>query len=121
MQIDEISIVDYNKKYSNEISSLIIRNLMEVNSKDYPISEIEALAERFRASNIDNLFRDRKVFVAIWNDKAIGTLSVVNKWGGEASDYAFLTIFVNPDYHKSGIGKSLMLEGEGYVVNGIIK
>ncbi|PKM95579.1 MAG: GNAT family N-acetyltransferase [Firmicutes bacterium HGW-Firmicutes-1] len=110
-----ICIVEYDIKYAKEISSLIIRNLKEVNSKDYPISEIEALAERFSEVNIDNLLRDRKVFVAVWNEKAIGTLSVVNKRGGEVFDYIFLTIFVNPDFHRRGIGKKLMYEGETYV------
>ena len=64
----------------------------------------------------------RKIYVAIENDTPVGTLGMkLDEHGGE-NDYIFLTVFVLPEKHNHGIGKTLLKKGEEYVksLNGLI-
>jgi GNAT superfamily N-acetyltransferase len=113
-------IVEYSSDYCNEISNIVIRNLLEVNSKDYGIDKMRKHAVRFTPEKIDEYSKEDKIFVAFDNKKVVGTLRVANdKYGGK-NDYVLLTIFVLPEYHRKGIGRLLVEAAEHYVkkING---
>lgn len=113
--IMDIRIVDYNPIYANMLSQIIIRNLMEINSKDYSLEEMEQHSLHFSPEKISEYALERKIYVAIEDDYPIGTLGIKKDERGAENDYVFLTVFVLPEKHKSGIGRLLIKQGEEYV------
>lgn len=88
------------KEDATEVSHIIRRCLREVNSKDYPKKAIISLCDFFTPDLIIKNMGDRTIYVAVEDDKVIGTASL-------KGDTVF-TVFVNPDYHGRGIGSKLM-------------
>jgi GNAT superfamily N-acetyltransferase len=86
------------------LRNILHRNFDEVNSKDYPIEAIHSLKDSFSLESIILNSRQREIFVALKEEQIIGTGSL-GKFG---DDYYALTVFVNPDFHKQGIGRKLM-------------
>jgi N-acetylglutamate synthase-like GNAT family acetyltransferase len=87
-----------------DIGKIIYRNFDEVNSKDYPQEIIETLKASFTLENIISNANNREMFVAQDENQILGTASL----GRFGDDFYALTVFINPDYHKQGIGKKLM-------------
>lgn len=115
MKNESIKIVKFNQEHAETLSNIIIRNLTEINTKDYPIQEMEEHALNFSPTKIKEYSKTRFIFVAVKNKKPVGTLSVTKDMYGEETDYVFLTIFVLPEFHGMGIGKMLVEAGEKYV------
>lgn len=115
MELTSVKIVEYVDEHAEKISEIIIRNLLEVNIKDYSEEEMKDLALVFTTDKIMNYAKHRKIYVSVIDNNPIGTLSVVKSWAGEEGDYHFLTIFVLPEYHHKGVGRKLIEEGERYV------
>ena len=107
-------IVDYDSKYCYDISNIITRNLLEINSKDYGLEKMRKDALRFTPEMIEHYSKESKIYVALDKDKPVGTLRVAKFWGGGEYDYVFLSIFVLPEYHGKGIGRLLMENAEKY-------
>jgi GNAT superfamily N-acetyltransferase len=57
----------------------------------------------------------RKIFVAIEDDNPVGTMGIKKDERGGKNDYVFVTVFVLPEKHGSGIGRLLIEKGEEYV------
>ena len=114
-------IVEYNNIYCNEVISLIVRNLLDVNVKDYGIDKMREHASKFTPEKLAEYARESKMFVALENGKVVGTLRVAKDQNGQEKDYVLLTIFVLPDCFNRGIGTALVNAGEIYVksVNGL--
>jgi GNAT superfamily N-acetyltransferase len=92
----------------NEVSTLIQRNLLEINSKDYPPEVIAYLVDCFSPEKILENTKTQKIYVAIDKDKLIGTGGLANFGSPERPSYYGVAIFVAPEYHRQGIGKQLM-------------
>jgi GNAT superfamily N-acetyltransferase len=88
------------KEDAGEVSNIIRRCLREVNSKDYTKKVVSSLCDFFTPALIIKNMGDRTIYVAVENDKIIGTASL-------KGDKVF-TVFVNPDYHGRGVGSKLM-------------
>jgi N-acetylglutamate synthase-like GNAT family acetyltransferase len=92
------------RKFKNEdarkVSNLIRKCLVEVNSKDYPKNIMDGMVKHFTPSQIIKNSEERNVFVAVEDDKVLGTASI--------KDDVILTVFVNPNIHGKGIGSKLM-------------
>ena len=54
------------------LSRLIRRNLMEVNSRDYPAEEMERIAAGYSAKDLLRIASDAHLYVACANGEAIG-------------------------------------------------
>lgn len=117
MELESVKVIEYADEYTEKLSEIITRNLLEVNIKDYSEEEMKNLALEFTTDKILNYAKHRKIYMAMIDNQPIGTLSVVKSWDGEAGDYHFLTIFVLPEYHNKGVGRLLIEEGERYVRN----
>ena len=115
MNNSSIKIVKFKEEYAEILSEIIIRNLMEINSKDYSIEEMKEHSLKFSADNIRDYSKTRVIFVALKNDQPVGTLSIKKDQYGKEDDYVFLTIFVLPELHGKGVGKMLMEKGEEYI------
>ncbi len=108
-------IVEYVSDYADGVSTLVIRNLLEINSKDYGIQKMRKHSLMFAPEKIEEYSKSDKIFVALNNNEVVGTLRVANDWYGGKDEYVLLTIFVLPEYHGKGIGQQLIEAGENYV------
>ena len=86
------------------IKDILHRNFDEVNSKDYPHETIQSLKQNFSSEKILQFSKEREMWIAENEKQIIGTASL----GKFNDDHYALTVFVNPDYHKHGIGRKLM-------------
>lgn len=113
-------IVDYKREYAPALSNIITRNLLEINSNDYPLEEMRKLALDFTAEKIDQFSKIRKIFVAIKGDTPIGVSCAAKDIYGDDYDYVILTVFILPELQGKGIGAKLIKKCEEYIrsVNG---
>ncbi len=108
-------IVDYNNKYAEQISKIINKNLLEINSKDYGIDFVKKHAEEFTVSKVKENFSKRtKTFVALENNIVVGTAGLDKSWYDDNGEYWILSVFVDKNHHKKGIGKMLIYKIEDY-------
>lgn len=110
-----MKIVPYRVSYAPKLSQIIIRNLLEINIRDYSRKEMEHTAESFGIPQVMEMAAWRKIFVALEEREPVGILTVVPSWGYREGYYHFLTIFVQPEFHGRGIGRRLIEAGEEYV------
>lgn len=96
------------RKYKNsdlkQVVSLISRDLIEANSKDYP-TKIDSLVRFYNEDYIRDIMDVTSAYVAEENDDIVGVISI-GSWGMEASEVKAL--FVCPKCHGKGIGTALM-------------
>ena len=109
-----LKIVEYKEKYLEQISNLIIQDLLTVNSNDYGIERVKKMAEDFTVEKLQNsLSKRKKVFVALIDDNIVGTAGIDKSWYSD-DEYWILTVFVKPENHGQGIGKKLIEKIEEY-------
>lgn len=112
-----IEIKEYDNNYAEELSKIIIHNLLEINSKDYSLEFVKKSAKEFTPEEIKRNFSKRtKVFVAIEGNKVVGTASIDKSWYNNDGEYWILTVFVDVDHHKQGIGRMLISEIEKFAL-----
>lgn len=92
---------------AEQVSKLICRNFIEINTKDYPLYEMEALAQIYNTDKILNITSYAHTYVVCDDEKIVGTGSISSFWGSE-TESILLTIFVLPEYHGQGIGKRII-------------
>ena len=110
-----IEIKEYDNKYAEEMSKIIIQNLLEVNSKDYGLEFVKKSVKEFTPEEIMRNFPKRtKVFVALEDNRVIGTAGLNKSWYNGDGEYWILTVFVDIKHHKKGIGRMLIEEIEKY-------
>ena len=108
-----VEIIEYEDKYAEEISKIIIQNLLEVNSKDYGIEFVQNFSKEYTPEEIRKVLPKRtKAFVALENHKVVGTASIDKSWYNDNGEYWILAVFVDTAHHKQGIGKMLINEIE---------
>ena len=112
---DDVIIREYRKEDLDEISNIIVRNMLEVNSKDYGLKEMEEYIKPFTKERIADTFSNRtKIWVAIKNNKIVGTAGLEADWSKIKDTYWVLSVFTMPEYHNQGIGRKLMNKLEDY-------
>ena len=102
----------------DKLLHIIHRCVKEVNSKDYECWETEKFLKGFNKERISESVSNRHFYLAKYNGKIIG-MGAVNRDLSQESQSYFTTIFINPDYHKMGIGKKLIrfLEQDEWCLN----
>lgn len=109
MELDVNKIV-FEKATLSDVDKLLYiihRCVREVNSKDYEPYEIEEFLKGFNKERISNSILNRHCYIVRYNEEIIG-MGTVNRDLSQESQSYFTTIFINPDYHKMGIGKKLI-------------
>lgn len=114
---EKMTLVDYVKSCirvrrfkeedADEVSKLIVRNFLEVNSKDYGIAAMEKLAKVYDSGKVLNIANYAHTYVFEWNGKIVGTGSISSFWGSK-TESILLTIFVLPEFHGKGIGRKII-------------
>lgn len=113
--LNNFMVVDYNNKYAEQISNIITTNLLEINFQDYGIDFVKKHAEEFTASKVKESFSKRtKTFVVLENDIVVGTAGLDKSWYNDDGEYWILSVFVDIQHHKKGIGKMLIHQIEDY-------
>ncbi len=87
------------------VSSVILKALRHTNAKNYSAEIIARVEASFSPSALLSLFQHREVFVAVLDERIVGTASLDGR--------AVRTVFVSPDIQKHGIGRLLMEAVEG--------
>ena len=116
-----IEIKEYNETYVEQISTIIIRNLLEINVKDYGVEKVQEMAKDFTVEKLKDTLKNRKkVFVAIKDNEVVGTAGIDVSWYNP-DEYYILTVFVKPENHGEGIGRLLIKAIEDYAIHSNFK
>ena len=116
-----IEIKEYDETYVEQISTIIIRNLLEINVKDYGVEKVQEMAKDFTVEKLKDALKNRKkVFVAIKNNEVVGTAGIDVSWYNP-DEYYILTVFVKPENHGEGIGRLLIKAIEDYAIHSNFK
>jgi GNAT superfamily N-acetyltransferase len=91
------------------VSGIIVRCLREVNSRDYSADIIARMCAHFTDGRIEQLARDRQMFVAVAEHAVVGTVS---RDGNKV-----FTMFVEPTMIGRGVGRRLMHHIEALTAN----
>lgn len=97
----------FKKEDAKKVSSLICRNLMEENIKDYSLTEIERLVSVFTREYVKERAKKGHMYVAFEEEKIVGTATISDYYGSK-SESIILSIFVLPELHGKGIGRKLI-------------
>lgn len=102
-----ISVRRFTEEDAEEVSKLVVRNFLEVNSKDYGIAAMEKLAKVYDSGKVLNIANYAHMYVFEWNGKIVGTGSISSFWRSK-TESILLTIFVLPELHGKGIGRKII-------------
>lgn len=109
-----IEIKEFELKYTKQISDMIIRNLLEINSKDYGMEKVKEMSKDFTTKKLNKKLSNReKVYVALKDNEVIGTAGIEKSCYSD-NEYWILTVFVKPEEHGHGIGTKLIKKVEEY-------
>lgn len=97
------------------VSALIGRNLLEVNTKDYPMGEMERLAKTYCPDKVCSISGSAHMYV-VCVEEIIAGCGAIASYKGKRDESILLTIFVLPEMHGEGVGKRIMdaLESDEY-------
>ena len=100
----------FKEEDARKVSHLIRKTLIEVNIRDYPKSVIDNLVRNNSTSKIIERSKQRDIYVVADGEKILATANL--------GDDVIYTVFVNPNYHGKGIGRTLITFLEEKVKNG---
>jgi predicted N-acetyltransferase YhbS len=100
----------------DDVSSLIQRNLREINSRDYSSDFIVYLLDCFSPENILENAKKQDIFVATEGGEVVGTGGLANFGSDDSPDYYGVAFFVTPEHQRKGIGRQLVLAVEAKAV-----
>lgn len=89
---------------AKEVSRLISRALREVSIRDYSRDVIENVESDYKPSELVKKSNKRDIFVAETKERIKGTASLENN--------TIYSVFVDPEFHRKGIGRKLMEQVE---------
>lgn len=89
------------------ISKIIRRNFLEINSIDYPLPQMTALADQYTPDILIEQSKHAHMYTAEIGDRIVGT-AMICPYYGSSTEYIILCFFVLPDYQRKGIGQQLM-------------
>ncbi len=97
------------------VQHVIHRGLREINGKDYPAGLIEEYCAYFTLEKIRSQANSAHMFVAVADDKIVGTGSIAPYWNSK-TESILLTIYVLPEYIGRGVGTEIVkkLEQDEY-------
>ena len=97
------------------VQDIIHRGLREINGKDYPAELIEKYCAYFTLEKIKSQAASAHMYVAVWENKIVGTGSIAPYWGSE-KESILLTIYVLPEMIGQGVGSAIIntLEQDEY-------
>ena len=112
---EKITIRRFVESDVQAIQNIIHRGLREINGKDYPAKLIEEYCAYFTLEKIKSQANSAHMYVAVSEEKIVGTGSITPYWGSE-KESILLTIYVLPEYIGKGVGTAIIrtLEKDEY-------
>lgn len=104
---NKVRVRKFQKADAEEVQELIVRNFLEVNSKDYGIKAMQELAVNYGIDKILQIASYAHMYVFELDDRIVGVGSISSFWGSE-TESILLTIFVLPELHGNGTGRIIM-------------
>ena len=104
---NKVRVRKFQKADAEEVQELIVRNFLEVNSKDYGIKAMQELAVNYGIDKILQIASYAHMYVFELDDRIVGVGSISSFCGSE-TESILLTIFVLPELHGNGIGRIIM-------------
>ena len=95
---NKVRVRKFQKADAEEVQELIVRNFLEVNSKDYGIKAMQELAVNYGIDKILQIASYAHMYVFELDDRIVGVGSISSFWGSE-TESILLTIFVLPELH----------------------
>ncbi|MBD3328633.1 GNAT family N-acetyltransferase [Candidatus Peregrinibacteria bacterium] len=95
-----IRIRKFRQRDAQELSALICNTLRLINIRDYSEETIEKMCIHFSPEKLTKIAKDRVCFVAVNENRIIGTASL--------KDNIILTVFVDAEIQGKGIGSKLI-------------
>lgn len=92
---------------AEKVRQLIVRNFLEVNSRDYGLSAMQSLAAEYTADKVSEIASYAHMYVFEWKNDIVGVGAISSYWGSE-TESILLTIFVLPEFHGKGIGRVII-------------
>ena len=102
-----VEVREFQDKDAEEVANLIIRNFREVNVKDYGEDAIEELVKTHDAAWVRQVASFAHMYVFCRGEEIVAVGSISSFWGSK-SESILLTIFVLPEYHGKGIGRTII-------------
>lgn len=103
----DITTRRFKKEDAKQVSELIIRNYIEINSKDYGLAFMQKASEMMIPDALVKRASFSHMYVFFEEDKLVGTGSIA-EFFDKKDEAIILTVFVLPEYHNRGIGKMIM-------------
>jgi uncharacterized protein YaiI (UPF0178 family)/GNAT superfamily N-acetyltransferase len=104
---EQVLIRRFRQDDASEVSSLVCRNFLEINIKDYPEVVMQELAQSYTADKISSIAAAAHTYVACQGAVIVGCGSIAS-FEGRADESILLTIFILPECHGQGIGRAIM-------------
>ncbi|MEX0330746.1 MAG: GNAT family N-acetyltransferase [Puniceicoccaceae bacterium] len=96
-----MEIRKFSPQDAKEVSEIVLRNLLEVNTKDYDPTLMATLAEYYTPKEIILASKEKEVFVGVIEEKIVATAALMeNEW---IHDF-----FVDPGRHFKGLGRIMI-------------
>ena len=113
--MEGLEIRRFDKNDATVVSKIICRNFLEVNIKDYSKVEMESLSEKYNSGKVLEVAGYAHMYVMCIDKKIVGCGAISSFWGSK-DESIFLTIFVLPELHGKGIGRTIIeiLEKDEY-------
>lgn len=113
--MDSLSIRRFVNTDAPSVSEMIRRNFMEVNIKDYSREEMEHLSETYNPDKVLDISGYAHMYVTCIDNTIVGCGAISSFWGKQ-DESILLTIFVLPELHGKGIGRTIIetLEKDEY-------
>lgn len=111
----DIIIRKYDEKDADEVLSLIHRNSLEINAKDYGLDLMQKFVDMCDANWLSERVSFCHMYVAEENGQIVG-VGGISSYFDSPTESIILNIFVLPEYHGIGIGKKIVqtLENDEY-------
>ncbi len=78
-----VTIRRFKKEDAEEVSHLVQRNMLEVNSKDYDLEATTKLAGQYNAEKILQIASYAHMYVFEWKEQIVGVGAISSFWGSE--------------------------------------
>ncbi len=102
-----LTIRRFNEADVLEVRNIIVRNFLEVNSRDYGMDAMQQLAIAYDENKIFQIASQAHMYVFEADKRIVGTGAISSYWGSE-TESILLTIFVLPEYHGKGVGTKII-------------
>lgn len=102
-----MNIIPYLPHHAQAVARLVQRNLLEVNSRDYPAQHMAEMAAEYDAAKIQSVADRGHMYVAVEGEVILGVGAICPK-AERPEECELLTIFVLPDQQGRGVGRRIM-------------